>query len=89
MTDTPDSPSLKRLFDLRGRVAFVSGGAGLLGSQITRGLAECGATVVVAGRDGARNAAFATEVATAYEVEALGLELDIRDSGFLSAGHSQ
>lgn len=75
------SPHLSRLFDLSGRVAFVSGGAGLLGSQITHGLAECGADVAIASRDEARNAAFAEEVAALYGVRAAGLSVDITDAG--------
>lgn len=42
------------LFQLNGKVALVSGGTGIVGTAIVRGLAEAGATVVVASRDGAR-----------------------------------
>lgn len=41
-------PSIKELYDLTGRVALVTGGAGLLGRQFTQTLAEAGAAVVVA-----------------------------------------
>jgi NAD(P)-dependent dehydrogenase (short-subunit alcohol dehydrogenase family) len=40
----------RRLFDLAGRVAIVTGGAAGLGRQMAQGLAEMGATVVVCGR---------------------------------------
>ena len=40
-----------RAFDLTGRVAVVTGGNGGIGLGMARGLAEAGATVVVAGRD--------------------------------------
>ena len=38
------------LFQLRGKVALVSGGAGIVGRFLVRGLAEAGATVVMASR---------------------------------------
>ncbi len=40
-----------QLFDLSGRVAVVTGGAGIYGKAISEGLAESGALVVIASRD--------------------------------------
>lgn len=42
------------LFDLTGRVSWVVGGAGLLGTAVSQALAEQGATVVVADASGER-----------------------------------
>lgn len=42
--------TIQDLYDLSGRVAIVTGGAGRLGSEMCRGLAEQGAHVVVASR---------------------------------------
>jgi NAD(P)-dependent dehydrogenase (short-subunit alcohol dehydrogenase family) len=60
---TVQSSGLQRnvmeLLSLKGKVALVTGGAGRYGSQISRALAEAGATVIVASRDRARCDAFA------------------------------
>ncbi len=45
------------MFDLSGRVALVTGGNGGIGLGLARGLAACGARVVVTGRDQEKNAA--------------------------------
>ena len=51
-----------RLFDLAGRVAVVTGGNGGIGLGMARGLAEAGATVVLAGRNAAKGARAAAEL---------------------------
>jgi 2-dehydro-3-deoxy-D-gluconate 5-dehydrogenase len=55
-----------RLFDLKGRVAIVTGGNGGIGLGMARGLAQAGAAVVVAGRNAEKSAA------AVRELEALG-----------------
>jgi 2-deoxy-D-gluconate 3-dehydrogenase len=52
-----------RRFDLSGKVGIVTGGNGGIGSGIARGLLECGAAVVIAGRDTAKSAAMVKELA--------------------------
>ena len=50
------------LFDLTGRVALVTGGNGGSGLGMARGLAACGARVIIAGRDAAKNQAALAEL---------------------------
>lgn len=51
------------LFDLKGRVALVTGGNGGIGLGMARGLAQAGANIVVAGRKAEKSKAAADELA--------------------------
>jgi 2-deoxy-D-gluconate 3-dehydrogenase len=64
------------LFDLSGRVAIVTGGNGGIGLGMARGLARCGAAVMVAGRDAQKNAAAVEELA-GLGAKAAALETDV------------
>lgn len=46
-----------QLFDLSGKVAVVTGGNGGIGLGMARGMADCGATILVVGRNDDKNAA--------------------------------
>jgi gluconate 5-dehydrogenase len=63
------------LFGLKGRTALVPGGYGAIGSAICRGLAQAGARVIVAGRDGKKAAALAAKLGRG----ARGVALDVED----------
>jgi len=63
------------LFGLKGRTALVPGGYGAIGSAICRGLAQAGARVIVAGRDGKKAAALAMKLGRG----ARGVALDVED----------
>jgi 2-deoxy-D-gluconate 3-dehydrogenase len=54
-----------KLFDLSGRVAVITGGNGGIGLGMAKGMAAAGATIVVAGRDAAKNSAAVQELAAA------------------------
>ena len=53
---------LETLFGLSGQVAVVTGGTGVLGGALARGLAQAGAKVVVAGRSEERGLACVGEI---------------------------
>jgi NAD(P)-dependent dehydrogenase (short-subunit alcohol dehydrogenase family) len=63
-------------FDLTGRVAFVTGGAGLLGAEFSRTLAGAGASVAVADLNVSKAAAVAERLKGLAQ-NARGVELDV------------
>ncbi len=65
-------------FDLTGRTAVVTGGAGLLGRVFARALAENGAAVAVLDLDGAAAEQVAGDLATA-EFDSLAVGCDVAD----------
>ncbi|MEM7021430.1 MAG: glucose 1-dehydrogenase [Pseudomonadota bacterium] len=65
-----------KLFDLSGKVAIVTGGNGGIGLGMARGLAQCGASVMVAARDSSKNAA-AIEELKGLGVDAAAVEVDV------------
>ena len=67
-----------KLFDLSGRVAIVTGGNGGIGLGMTEGLAAAGATVVVAGRQKAKNDAAVKQLAQ-QGGKALAIAVDVED----------
>jgi NAD(P)-dependent dehydrogenase (short-subunit alcohol dehydrogenase family) len=73
-------PTAIARFDLTGKTAWVPGGAGLLGTEVCRALAEHGAHVIIADLRGeAAESAASALVADGYSAE--GRALDIGDEG--------
>jgi len=66
------------VFNLKGKVALVTGGNGGIGLGIARGLARAGAAVAVVGRNAGKNGA-AVKALEALGVKALGIEADVTD----------
>lgn len=64
-------------FDLTGRVAIITGGAGLLGRQHASAIAEAGGHVVIADLSAEPAARCANELTSATGIKALGLRTDI------------
>lgn len=80
MTAESQTVLLKDLMSLSGKTALVTGGAGLLGSQISEALAELGARVFVASRDQAKCQAFAATLSDRFGGDHRGLRLDLMDA---------
>ncbi len=72
------------LFDLKGRVAVVTGGNGGIGLGMAKGLASAGASVMVAGRDAKKSKAAVAEL-TALGVAADATEVDVLHSASCNA----
>lgn len=69
-------------FSLAGRVALIPGGYGDIGAAVARRFSAAGASVAIAGRDGAR----AERLAAELEGPALGLAMDVADVAQIRAG---
>jgi NAD(P)-dependent dehydrogenase (short-subunit alcohol dehydrogenase family) len=73
------SANFTNLFSLKGRVAIITGGAGLLGMKHAEILAQAGATPVLIDLTAADPAARARSISNQFGVPALGLTGDITD----------
>ena len=75
---------MSTMFDLTGRVALVTGGNGGIGLGMATGLAKAGATVMVAGRNGAKNDA-AVAGLRALGAKAESIAVDVTDPASITA----
>ena len=76
--------SLEQYFSLQGQVAVVTGGSGVLGGAMARGLAQAGARVAIVGRDSQKTAQAVAHIVAANG-EGLALQADVLDAAQLEA----
>jgi NAD(P)-dependent dehydrogenase (short-subunit alcohol dehydrogenase family) len=88
MTEAKES-RMKELFQLPGRVAIVTGGAGLLGYHHGAALAAAGAHVVLLDLAAADPQTRAAQLTDSHGVECLGLPADITNEAALADASSQ
>jgi gluconate 5-dehydrogenase len=77
--------NVQELFDLRGRVAIVTGGGKGIGLQMATGLAELGADLLLCARHPERCEEAAAELSAAHGVRAIGMRCDVADQGEVQA----
>src|SRR5258706_6831740 len=65
-------------FDLKGKIALVTGGNGGIGLGMAQGLAQAGASIAVAGRDDKKNAA-AVAALKSLGATALAVKVDLKN----------
>jgi NAD(P)-dependent dehydrogenase (short-subunit alcohol dehydrogenase family) len=69
----------KELFDLSGRVGIVTGGAGIIGKELVRGLLTHGAKVVIADIDARASEAFAATLRDDFGKRVIVVRTDVTD----------
>lgn len=85
----PAERSVSELFDLRGKVALISGAGGWLGSAMSRALAEAGANVITTSRDSARARDCAAALPAGPGQTHYGVALDHLDEASVESGFAE
>ncbi len=86
---TQREPTVQELFDLSGKVALITGGAGHLGSAMARALAEAGASVVLTSRDSERARIAAAALPCVGSARHHGVALDHMDTASMERGFKE
>ena len=70
---------MNEMFNLKGKVAIVTGCNGGIGKGIARGFAATGSDLVIAARNQAKTAEATHEVQEEFGVRVLGVQVDVRE----------
>ena len=76
-------------FNLKGKVAIVTGGNGGIGKGISRGFASVGGDIVIVARNQAKTDEAAEEIREEFGVKVLGLKADLRHEDQIQAMTAQ
>ncbi len=76
---------LSKLFDLNGRAALITGGAGVIGTRVSHGLAAHGAKVAIADINLDAAQTVAAEITEAYGTQTLAIKCDVADPAAVQA----
>jgi NAD(P)-dependent dehydrogenase (short-subunit alcohol dehydrogenase family) len=74
---TSDKVLNRDLFDLTGKIAVVTGAAGIQGTRVTRGLAGFGASIACVDIIGQKAKELAEDIRNEYGVQTIGIECDV------------
>jgi NAD(P)-dependent dehydrogenase (short-subunit alcohol dehydrogenase family) len=77
LTALPNVEAVRKLHDLTGRIALVTGGGSGLGRAMAWGMACNGAALAIVDRDGSAAQACAAEIASGCGVRAVAVEADV------------
>jgi len=77
--------SYRGLFDLAGKIAVVTGGAGILGEHFCAGFAESGAKVALVDLDEDKAVDLAKELRLRYKSQVVGIGCDVSDPASVEA----
>jgi len=77
MSDGSRRFAMRNMFDLKGKVAIVTGGNGGIGKGIARGLAAAGSEIVIAARNRKKTDGAVREIQDAFGVRVRGMLVDI------------
>jgi NAD(P)-dependent dehydrogenase (short-subunit alcohol dehydrogenase family) len=89
MSAAPAERTVSELFDLRGKVALISGAGGWLGSAMSRALAEAGASVVATSREVERARECAAALPAGEGQAHCGVALDHLDETSVEQGFAE
>ena len=80
---------VQNLFDIKDRIAVITGGGGYLCGEMARGLAKAGCKIVVMDLRGHKAEDVARDIRDSIGVEAIGLEIDASDKNAFADGLDQ